>query len=463
MNKYMNKILLLSLAVATMGLTSCKDEPDKYEISGGTPAVYYIRCLSSEVVGNQDDETTKYTNGELVESAYPASTLCLVGDNLRSVTEIYFNDLKANLNTSYITDNTLIVNVPNSVPNEVSDKMYLITSGKDTVAIDFQVIISAPTIVSMSCEYAPVGSTATIYGSYIIDDPNQPLTITFKDAAGQDVIAQDVVVADNYSSVSFTVPEGAAEGPITVKSVYGTTKAPFQYCDTRGMMFDFDGATGLGNHGWHPRDILSDETSITGNFVRLGDGNVTLDEKALWNDGDFSFEYWCGSWDSPQNITSGDGIALYNLVDFTDYANMSLKFEMYIPSASPWMAGAMQISFEGIDKVTISGNPVDGYTTVGGANAYAFNGEQFGLGKWGRALYRPWTETGSFDTNNEWITVTIPLTSFTFDKDGGQADNVPNKPTDFASLTIFVLGGGITGTECTPYIKLDNIRVVPNK
>ena len=74
MNKHINKILVLSLAVATMGLTSCKDEPDKYEISGGKPVVNYIRCLSSEVVGNQDDETTKYTNGELVESADPAST-----------------------------------------------------------------------------------------------------------------------------------------------------------------------------------------------------------------------------------------------------------------------------------------------------------------------------------------------------------------------------------------------------
>ena len=272
MNKYINKFLLLSLAAFTLGLTSCKDEPDKYEIAGGIPTVYYIRCLSSEIVGNQDDEDTKYTNGELVEKAYPASTLCLVGENLRSVVAIYFNDLEANLNTSYITDNTLIVNVPNSVPGEVTNKIYLITSSMETVAVDFQVIISAPTIVSMSCEYAPIGSKATIYGSYIIDDPNEPLTVTFKDINGQDIQAEDVVVADDYASVSFTVPEGAAEGPIYVKSVYGTTKAAFHYRDTRGLLFDFDGKTGLGNHGWHDRVITEDETSITGRFVQLGDG-----------------------------------------------------------------------------------------------------------------------------------------------------------------------------------------------
>ena len=463
MNKYMNKILLAAMAMLALGLSSCKDEPDKYEVAGGKPVVNYIRCLSSEVTSNTDDEDTKYTNGELVESAYPSSTLCLVGENLRSVVKIFFNDLEANLNTSYITDHTLIVNVPGSVPSEVSDKIYLVASSGDTVEVDFKVIISAPTVASMSCEYAPVGSRATIYGGYMIDDPNVPLTVAFKNAAGQDVTASDVEVAADYSSVSFTVPEGAVEGPITVSSVYGATTAPFRYCDTRGLLFDFDGVTGLGNHGWHDREILADETSITGKFVQLGNGTATLDENAGWNDSDFSFEYWCGSWDTPQNVTSGEGIALNNLVDFTNYENMSLKFEMFIPKSSPWKAGAMQISFEGYDKVTISGNAIDGYSgTVAGANAYVFNNEANDLGKFGRAMYRPWTTTGSFDTDDQWITVTVPLTSFIYDKDGGVTSNTP-KLSDFASLTFFVMGGGIAGTECSPIIKIDNIRAVPNK
>jgi hypothetical protein len=37
------------------------------------------------------------------------------------------------------------------------------------------------------------------------------------------------------------------------------------------------------------------------------------------------------------------------------------------------------------------------------------------------------------------------------------------KASDFTSLTIFVVGGGITGKECNPVIKIDNIRAVPNK
>ena len=77
-------------------------------------------------------------------------------------------------------------------------------------------------------------------------------------------------------------------------------------------------------------------------------------------------------------------------------------------------------------------------------------------------MYRPWTETGSYDTGNKWVTVTIPLTSFTLDNKGATTSQVPSSAADFASLTMFVYGGGVNGTECKPIIKIDNIRVVPN-
>ena len=100
-----------------------------------------------------------------------------------------------------------------------------------------------------------------------------------------------------------------------------------------------------------------------------------------WADSDFSFEYWAGSWDNPQKVNEGDGVALYNLADFSHYENMALKFEMYIPSSNPWSAGAMQICFEGFDKVSLSGNPIDGFKgTVAGANAYVFNGARLQSG-----------------------------------------------------------------------------------
>lgn len=446
LNKIFNWLVVSATVVAGGVFTSCEDQPDKFELTGGKPEINYIRMPYL----SQADS--------LITEASMQSIICLVGNNLTSIKELYFNDQKAQLNTSYITNHTLLVQIPSTIPDEVSDKMYMITAGNDTVPYDFHVIVPAPSVTSMSCEFAKPGSEVTIYGNYFIDDPNVPLVVTLPDGK---VI--DKFTSFTQSTITFNMPECTTEGPIFVTSIYGETKSAFHYLDSRGMMFDFDGLTGLGNHGWHNRDILSDETSLTGNFVQLGDGSALMSEDGGWNDGSFSFEYWCGSWDSPQNVTSGDGIALHNLVDFTDWENMSLKFEMFIPSSNPWSAGAMQICFEGYDRVTLSGNPIEGFEgTVMGANAKVFNGED-GMGNYGRAMYRPWATTGSFDTADKWITVTIPLVNFTYDRTGAPAEVLPNKPEDFASLTMFVVGGGVNGKECAPIIKIDNIRAVPNK
>lgn len=445
-NKYFNG-LMVGLMLSGAALTSCEDQPDAFEQTGGKPEVQYIRMPYL----SQSDS--------LLTEASLSSIICLVGNNLTSIQQMYFNDQKAQLNTSYITDHTLIVQIPERIPGEVSDKIYMISASKDTTTYDFHVVVPAPTVTTMSCEYAAAGESVTIYGNYFIDDPNVPLKVILPDG-------QEVTDFTNFtqSTITFDMPACDTEGAIKVETIYGKTASAFHYLDTRGILFDFDGKTGLGNHGWHPRDILSDETSITGNFVQLGDGATTMSEDGGWADGAYSFEYWCGSWDDPQNITSGDGIALYNLVDFSNYANMALKFEMFIPSAHPWSAGAMQVCFEGVDKVTLSGNPIDGFASVAGANAYAFNGEgPEECGTWGRAIYRPWTATGSYDTGDKWVTVTLPISSFNVDRTGATTTNLFKSVEDFASLTIFVLGGGVNGTECTPIIKIDNIRVVPNK
>ena len=458
--KYNRGFILALAAIAGLMLTSCKDEPDKYKVAGGTPTINYIRCLSTEIVGNNDAADTHYTNGELVTSASPQSLLCLVGENLRSVYEMYFNDQKAILNSSYITDNTLIVAVPKSIPQEVSDKIYMITQNKDTITYDFNVIIPGPSINSMSSEYAEAGSTASLYGSYFIDDPNVPLTVTFPN--GKE--AEDVKINETYSEITFTVPECEVSGPITVSNIYGTVNTAFYYKDTRGMLFDFDTpnpVTGvvLGNHGWHARDILSDETSLSGNFVQLGDAGTTLNEKGGWNDSKFSFEYWPGNWQDPENY-QGDGVRLTSLADFSKWENMAYKFEMYIPSSNPWKSGAMQIIVGGVEKVT-NGNAgvkdIDG-NTLGGANNTYFNNDELP-----RALYRPWTATGSYDTGDQWLTVTIPIkTAFTYGFSGAAATGTLSA-ADFTSLVIFVCDGGVNGTECNPIIKIDNIRAVPFK
>lgn len=464
-HKYTKVLALGMTVVASAMFTSCEDEPDKYEATGGVPVVKYIRCLQTEIVGTDDAEDMHYTNGELVTSAGPGNTICLVGSNLRSVYEIYFNDLSVNPNPSYITDNTLIVSVPANVPSKVTDKMYLITKSKDTIDVDFHVSIPAPSVMRMENEYATVGSVQRISGNYFINDPGTPLTVEFTGAGGAPVKAEIAEIDPEYTWIDVVIPNGAAPGPVNVTSVYGKSKSAFQYLDNRGMLFDFDTPnsvtnTVLGNHGWHNMVITSDESSLSGNYLQLGDGNTEVEgagEAWSWLDGQFSFEYWAGgSWSGVEDY--GDAPRLIDLVNFTDWQNMSLKFEMYIPDTNPWSACALQIIPAAVSEITGGGAATDIYgVAVPGANNTFFNGTPLP-----RALYRPWTETGSYDTGNKWVTVTIPFTSFIYNENG-EKSSVGLSKDSFSSLTFFLWKGGVDGTPCHPIIKIDNIRAVPNK
>ena len=461
MKTYTKGLLFASLAVAGLTLSSCKDQPDKYEVAGGKPTVNYVRCLSTEVHNTNDAADMHYTNGEMVLEASPQSTLALVGENLRSVYELYFNDRKAVLNTSFITDNTLIVDVPKDVPIMVTDKIYMITQSKDTVTYDFHVVIPSPVVTAMSCEYAKPGDRVKISGSYMVNDAGVPLEVSFRNAQDQEIPATINSVSDDFTSIEVTIPDDAAEGPISVTSIYGTTQSSFYYQDSRGMLFDFD--NGRTQQGWHARTITSSEKSLSGNYLVLGEG-ATMSADAAWDDGNNSFEYWCGDWNTPESYPDPEGIRLFDVVDFSKPENMNLKFEMRIPSTNAWAAGAMQIIFAPTSAVTLSGNSPDIYgNEVAGANNTFFRTKADGGLDIPRALYRPWTATGSFDTNDEWITVTIPIaSSFVYNFDGsGLTFNLQKE--DFASLTIFIVGGGVNGTECNPYIMIDNIRAVPNK
>ena len=86
------------LALATLALTACSDQPDEYKPTGGSPQVQYIRLPESA--------------DSIITQSYMQRTICLVGSNLRSVRRMFFNDKEAVLNSSFITDNTLLVDIP---------------------------------------------------------------------------------------------------------------------------------------------------------------------------------------------------------------------------------------------------------------------------------------------------------------------------------------------------------------
>lgn len=440
--RYINWFFVAALAMMGCFMTACEDQPDKYEIADGVPTLKYVRSPLPEEADS------------LLVGAYLGNTVCLVGDNLRSIYELYFNDQKATLNTSYMTDHTVLVDIPKNIPEEVTNKIYMVTKSGEKVDFDFSVMVPAPVVSSMSCEYAPAGSEAVLYGDYFVDDPNVPLTISMP---GDITVEGEQITSITKTAVKFIVPEGAVQGNIRVKSIYGTGQSVFQYKDTRNILFDWDGkyegALAAGN-SWNGDNekkgqILASVPPVDEKYMVMGP--ATLSGGQWQTPGEYLMMYW-----PDPNATEGC-VLLYNLPQFKkmleDYKieELALKFEVYVPTSNPWMAEGMQIRFTSLDEVSMSNQTQD----------YIWNDdESHEEGKAPRGVWVPWEETGSYDTNNQWVTVTLKISEFN-KLVSGLASDTEFTQDRFAGLSIFLRGGGVDGKECEPIICIDNIRVVP--
>lgn len=430
-SKYINRFLAAVMVATGFSLTACEDEPDKYEVADGLPVLKYVRV------------TDPAASDSLLVGQYMNNTVCLVGDNLRSIYELYFNDQKAILNTSYITDHTLIVNVPKEIPAEVTDKLYMITRSKDTVSYDFKVLVPAPEVKSMSCEFAKPGSAVTIYGDYFIDDPNKPLVITM---AGNVEVPRANITSLQKTAITFVLPDEASQGYLTVNSIYGVGRSKFQYYDTRNILFDWDGSHGglATGHGWRDGSKvlkLEDENSIDGAYISFS-GELSGEIGASWSEDPFSFNYWPDPENGYPELSSLPAFA--EMLEAYSVNDLQMKFEVMIPAENPWQTCALQVIFSGNDVVT----------NATGTNAYFSNPDV------PRGLWIPWKSTGTYDTSGQWRTVSLSLAEFNKTHEGGACAK-PLDKNGLTGLTFFVWHGGVAGTTSTPVINIDNIRVVP--
>lgn len=422
-NKVLSFILLGATMMGSASLTSCVDEPDKYEVAGGSPSIDYIRL---------SDVTKK---DSMLTGAYMGTNICLVGNNLRSIKKIFFNDQEAILNTSFITDHTLLVDVPTTLTDNPTNKIYMYNSKNECTEYDFKTLVPNPVVSSLNNEFAKDGETVTLKGDYLLDYENAHLKISFPG---------NVDVTDfksiSKTEVTFVVPEGAQKGFVTVESMYGKSKSQFYFRDDRNILFDWDddGDEALASgHGWrngHPRNDIEGVTPLDDNYLYLGGSDVNFDSFA---EDDYSFNYW------PE--PSAGYPELNTLMKWKDLDNMQVKFEVNVPNE--WKGLSLQVYLTGNDQVT--------YATA--TNSYLADDT------FPRALWTPWygTEKSTFTTSG-WQTVSIPLKDFKYDRYGNSLSN-SLKFENLTGMTMFLYTGPYkTESEtCSPTICIDNIRICP--
>lgn len=406
-------IFLLFISVCFF---SCeKEDQGKYQMTEGKPTVHFVRYQSSE-------ESEK-----LLDGAFMGENIVIIGDNLTSVQEVFFNNVRALLNINFITKNTLFVTIPQTLPTVRSDQMFLVTENKDTVAYDFEVRIPAPIISRIKCEQVPEGEDVVLYGDYFLASDPSLIDIY----VGEYQIPTTDIVSIDKNELIFRSPPKEVKGPVEVKTLYGSsgrTKDIFH--DDRGWITGFEeGFVG----GWGRPDesrIQNDpDLAIDGNYVRIE--GTTIGVGGPWEGGSIIINIW----------GEDNGVPTGNLFP-SDPKTSTLKFEVNV--LEPWSAGPMIFSF------FEQGRSEDYLWADGGPDG----------GGMPRGAWVPWLDSGSYTTDG-WVTVSIPLSEFKYN---GYGVEVPLS-SHFGALGIAIHNRGnddwIGTAECTPVILLDNIRVIP--
>lgn len=405
------------------------DYPDRFRATEGLPTVQYVRYADKDVFTNQ---------------AYMDEILCIVGSNLKSVHKVYFNDQAAILNTSYITDHTLVVAVPSTQAVEVDNLIHLYNAAGEETTFEFKVLPPVPKISSMSNEWAKEGENVTLYGKYFMDVQSLSLP-------GVEVTDYQVVSSEQ---ITFNIPAGATSGPVSIVTASGSANSVFHYMDQRNILFDFDGSRGgfAQGNGWrapaagHIHNDGDDAfAAIDGSYLWLGgwEGGLKADATGVWAEDSYSFDYWNSS-DPTSAIPPLNTLPTFaSYIEKYGVGSLALKFECLVPSSNPWASCSMQLIFSSSDIVSNEN----------------MNNTYFSDANLPRGLWTPWKATGSYDTADKWVTVSVPLSEFTYSH-LGDACGTQFSSSYLDGFALFVWAG-YSGADCDPVIAIDNIRVVP--
>jgi len=143
-NIYLRSLLLLTGCVS-IGLISCEDDDE------GLPVISNVRVIEkdSSVVGG--------------EFGLP---IAIQGNHLGSVVEVWFNNVKAELNPAYVTDSNILMFIPDEGPTEVNNKITLVTRSGKSVTADFETILPPPVIAQSYNEFAKPVTENYVIGNY---------------------------------------------------------------------------------------------------------------------------------------------------------------------------------------------------------------------------------------------------------------------------------------------------------
>ncbi len=395
MKTYIKNISLLAVMLTFIAgiFTACDNDDD----NGATPIIRYVRTTSAA----QSDS--------IITSAYLGNTIALIGDNFSNVREVWFNDQQARVNPVFVTNNAILVTIPNDIPTEVTNKIRLVTRAGIESLFDFAVDVPTPVLNSLKCEYVADGDIAVINGDFFLE----PKVFFNGNMAAE-------IVNFNKTQIQVKVPNGSKAGPITVESIYGSTRSKFSFRDnnvqtpTTVIFVDFEETS------WNTWGLsaFASEGGPTGKYMTL-EGST-------------------GSWAWPANPLQFyfNNPTRKPIVSEGDIENLALRFEANVHE---WHDTPLLLWFSK-NKDT---HDVDGADP--------------------QAHWKPYLNSGvksNFVTDG-WITVTIPLTDFKYNKDESDDKRAISSLNELVDLHAMFFGAADGASNVKLWI--DNMRIVKYK
>ena len=361
----------------------------------------------------------------LIVGANSQENIIIVGENLASVTGVFFDNVPALLNPAFRTDNYIILQIPEVAAS--THFITLITAQGRRVTENFMINIPPPEIKMFYSEFVEYGDILRVSGRFFFNP-----RVFFYDE--NDNLVEALVDTKGSTELFITVPgEATHSKPIIVETSSGATESRILFRDRRNIFIDFDSYTAA-NSG----------TMEVGASVGTPGG---LDYRPVWKeelgyllpDG-FALPRGCdGLYDQINKI---DAFGVGNYINYQvvwrddpkplvgefsnrDIRDLVLKFEVFTPKAHPINGIYASIAFPprrnggaftyGRDRsssddpaISVPGTwfcPFEADIDRTNPDSWTWRiGERVKT-----PFYTDWEELGH---KGQWMTVSIPLSTF---------------------------------------------------
>lgn len=445
-------IYLLGLSLLTLTFfPSCEDKDEADSAPIKVTKIYLEDCKST-------------VTDRPIEFARLGQLIRIEGSGFVGMKKVYINGYDTYFNSTYITDNSMMISLSAKTPIAEADEkerntIRFVKSGTEYV-YEFVIRASSPSITEVSNTLPTVGEKVIVYGSNL----QETTKITLP---GNVVITTGIESDEDGEWYSFIMPDGVTEGgSVYSEGANGTAATPAYFNFSQGLLLNFDGVGNQGYWGWSETGSMINADDLANDPLNSGRGKcLQLIPDRILNGANGGIiagkpratECWTAGNDDAMD----DWSRLYNLIPATTpVTDVAFQFDVYVPEA---------------------------WSTTGHIEIVLFNNFNFaGLGSDDQgkqtAFYAPYIQNGAivpFKTTG-WLTVTIPFSEFgsyakTLEDKEAAVPTFENVVNERLAATYRNFGMGLVNTDFTfsgvsvtsvlmnQKIFVDNWRIVPYK